>query len=63
MIWGSILRFGEDGELASKIVLEQAAMWMMIELIVHYVIVGISVCICCCVCCTLCVAGGIASQA
>ena len=57
-IWGSILRFGEDGELASQIVLKQAGLWMMIELIVHYVIVGISACICCCVCCTVCLVGG-----
>ena len=57
-IWGSTLRFGEVGMVASEEILRDSGMAFLIGNIIHYVIVVLPLALCmCCTCCILCVAG------
>ena len=62
-IWGSTLRFGEVGKVASEIILKDSGLAFMIINIIHYVIVVGPLAICMfCFCCMICcatMAGGL----
>ena len=63
-IWGSMLRFSDEGNLATQDFLPESGLAMLIINIVHYIIVLIPcVCLAGCCACALCCAGMVAGAA
>ena len=47
VIWGSILRFSDDGEACNEDVLKSSGLFMLVWLIIEYVVVALVTCLCC----------------
>ena len=47
VIWGSIIRFNDDGNACAEEVLESSGKFMLVWLIVQYVVTALLLCLCC----------------